>query len=213
MESMKLKANLKLKKGMGSSRSAPPALSATMRDRLVSGRITGAEIGRLAGISKNRACLLLREGRTALEIVEGRRVRSAKRSGNGRPSAIPPTTVAPDSRTLAQLQRAKLSADVERRRLDLDERLGEMIPRSDVSTFVQYVVIINSLAVSELLNLPQMLRDSCDGRTGGEIERIWDTELRRLLDKFREDNLAAIRRYELSGVLTTEPENQYGETK
>ncbi len=116
---------------------ARAALSAEVRARLASGAATGVEVGRLAGISKQRACKLLREGRAALEIVEERRGGTPGK----RPHAVDlrenDAIHAADPRTLAQLQRAKIATDIERKRLDLDERRGGMIQRSNVAALFQ----------------------------------------------------------------------------
>src|SRR4051812_45610733 len=48
-------------------------LDPNLAARLMSGKVSGAEIGRAAGISTQTACKHLRAGRTALEIVMSRR--------------------------------------------------------------------------------------------------------------------------------------------
>ncbi len=166
---------------------ATGALSPAEVAQLTSGRITGVEIAALCGISRQRACQLLRQGHTPIEIVQERRgLHRDKPPVNGtNANSI-------ETRSLAELQRAKLAASVEHLHLDLAERKGEMIDYAKVDFIVQHVAVQNAVAVKELLALPSLFREQCDGRDGAEIESLLTAELTRVLEKLAYDNRHAL---------------------
>jgi hypothetical protein len=179
-----------------------------LASRLVSGKVSGAEIARAIGVSRQTICRHLRSGKSPLQIVMEQRGGSGGGSGGSAPGSGKPN--GHEGRTFSELQRDKLAANIERLQLDLDARRGELVPVATVRTLVEYVRMSNLVAVRELLSLASSLRDRCGG-SPDEVETLLASELRRVLEKLSRANLAAVERCRLSGVLEFVTESGTGE--
>jgi hypothetical protein len=185
-----------------------PVISADVRERLVSGRASGTEVGALAGISRQRACKLLRRGESALQIVEARRGadgrdryrrKGADGQGVGAPGEASEIGVSGvrdlANCSLVDLQKEKVAAEIEKRRLELDERRGFLLPRAAVIFLADHLAAINKIATRDLMMLPSLLRDQSELCSGEAIEELWSAELRRVLEGAARQNREALARY------------------
>jgi hypothetical protein len=134
---------------------------------------SGAEVARLAGISRQRANRLLREGRTAGEIILAAELRRDELKDDA------PISGKPES--FAEARTRKESALADLRQIELAHKRRELIPRAQVEAEFSVAIIETRDA---LLCLPANLREQCDGQPAHVIERLLDTELRQVLTAF-----------------------------
>jgi len=188
-------------------RPALPPISADARLRLVSGRATGSAIAKLAGGSRQYACRLLRQGRSALQIVEelrgpGGRHRYQRSTGQAGADGVATDkgggahgAGGPDPRSLSDLQKEKMALDVARKQLELYERRALLLPRQAFEALAQHVAAVHAIASRELMALPAVLRDRSTFRDGVEVELLWFGELQRVLESVRRQNEKALEQF------------------
>jgi hypothetical protein len=173
-------------------------IPANLLGRLTTGRVSGAEVARLSGLSLQRACFLLRRGESPLEIVLKRRPGIVP---NGKANGHAATAGAVDSRTFAELQRARMAADIERKRFDLSVRQGETVSLTQVRMIVMFLGSCLVAFKQEAFDLPGILCDQLSGQSSEEIRETLDRELRRVFQKVHDGCGKILARYGLTGEM------------
>jgi hypothetical protein len=146
----------------------------TKKSAITRRNASGADVARLAGISRQRANRLLREGRTAGEIILAAELRRGELEENAPISGGKPES-------FAEARTRKESALADLRQIELGHKRRELIPRAQVEAEFSVAIVETRDA---LLCLPANLRDQCDGQPAHAIERVLDTELRHILTGF-----------------------------
>ncbi len=152
----------------------PPAAT----PRVISNNISGAAVARLAGLSKQRVSVLLRQGHSAGSIIaqqESKRSAAAAHhdgQDDGKRGK-------PESWLAARSRKETSLADL--RAMEVARRRGELIERAVVDSYVSGAIIYFRDA---LLRLPSELKDRCDQQPGAVVEALYLSELHRLLTDF-----------------------------
>jgi len=152
-------------------------------------KMTGRKLAEAAGISEVRVSQLRRQGLSDLEIRSGIRRRPNSHDG----SLITNGHAADHSnKSLIDLHREKLLLDNERRKLELEQKRGSLIATEVVQLVVSHMAASFRAVTSELLELPQRLRDRVDARPGGEVEGIMRSEVEQIIERLHQENIRAV---------------------
>jgi hypothetical protein len=141
--------------------------------------MNGVELGRAVGVSPQRISQLRQQGLTNAQIAAGERL-----GRNGRPAVIsrPDGGASPHfykSRSLADLQRAKLAVEVETKQLALAEKKGQLVKASTALFMLSNIVIT---VRDRLLRVPDELPEQIEHLPAVEIRKRLDVIVRALLD-------------------------------
>jgi hypothetical protein len=134
------------------------------------------EIARLAGVSKQLASRKLRQGKTPAQIIAEAEAARTARKANGHAASIP------SAPTFAAAQCRKENALAVLRELEVATRMGELIPRYQVTGFLSRGLVAFRDA---LLRLPGELSDRLAAETSpAVVHDILDGRLRDALQGF-----------------------------
>jgi hypothetical protein len=188
----------------------PPKKAPPTATPVTGRRMSSKQLGEISGISQQRAAQLRKAGLSDLQIQAGERP-SAKHLGKVAAEKVVADSPQPISNghaandTLYELQRKKLQIEVQRRRLELDERRGQMVSLRSVELIAGHVAAQHREAVRRLMLLPAELRDRCDGRDGAHIERVLRGALTETLDWLRAQNCKTLGELWPSVIAAGEP--------
>jgi hypothetical protein len=164
----------------------PPAAAAP---RAISDTMSGSDVARLAGLSKQRVSVLRRQGHSPAAIIaeqaskrasvtanqggreDGHRDGEHSKRGKGRGK----------QETWLEARSRKESYLADLRAMEVQRRRGELVLRSEVESYCAGAIIYFRDA---LLRLPAELRDRCAEQPGAVVEALFFGELHRLLCDF-----------------------------
>jgi hypothetical protein len=138
----------------------------------ITDRLSGAEIGRRAGLSRQRVHTLLGRGMSPAEIIETQRL---KRTGR---AAVDSQRKAgqPESFLSARARKEATLADL--RGLELAERAGELMTVGKVQSWFAGVIIA---ARAHLLRLPAELAEQLGAMDAEECKQLLEVEIHQIL--------------------------------
>lgn len=137
--------------------------------------VNGADVARLSGLSRQRVSVLLRQGKSAGEIILEQELKRAA-AKQEQDSASEQDAARTESFIAARGRKESILADL--RALDLRRRNGELVEFATVNAYIRGMIV---KARNEFLLLPNQLRDRLGAYDALACGELLDREIRRIL--------------------------------
>jgi len=155
------------------TKSSASHLTPSVTTSPIADRLSGAEIGRRAGLSRQRVHTLLQRGMTGGEIIE---MQKRKRGGRAADVDSGRSAGQPESFLAARARKESTLANL--RAYELAERAGELVQVGKLRAFFAGVIVT---ARAHLLRLPGELADQLGAMDAAECKQLLEVEIHQIL--------------------------------